>query len=143
MKTIAIRFSDNFAPKEGTIAAHESLIKSNGYVWYGKMGSHRMSPHVIEEVMKNGEATILLIHTQSRIHYLAKVKEIKEKCPEPSLIPSYYRDRLSDFANWFKIVSFEPVGEETLKEFYTSGGNTIFDIYKKSMGSYFVVERRG
>ena len=32
MKTVALRFSDKFAPKEGTIKAHENLIKEHGYV---------------------------------------------------------------------------------------------------------------
>ena len=38
-KTIALRFSDNFAPEIGTIAAHNTMIGLNGYVWYGKLGS--------------------------------------------------------------------------------------------------------
>lgn len=36
MKTIALRFADNIAPKEGTIAEHEKIIDELGYVWYGK-----------------------------------------------------------------------------------------------------------
>lgn len=39
MKTIALRFSNNFAPKTGTIVEHQKLIDKNGYVWYGKLGS--------------------------------------------------------------------------------------------------------
>ena len=38
MKTIALRFSDNFAPLDGTIAEHKKMIELNGYVWYGKLG---------------------------------------------------------------------------------------------------------
>ena len=30
MKTVALRFADNFAPGEGTIAAHEEIIDSEG-----------------------------------------------------------------------------------------------------------------
>lgn len=39
MKSIALRFSEKFAPPEGTIAAHQALIDEKGYVWYGKLGS--------------------------------------------------------------------------------------------------------
>ena len=39
IKTVALRFSDNFAPDEGTISVHRNLIKENGYVWYGKLGA--------------------------------------------------------------------------------------------------------
>lgn len=39
MRTIALRFSNNFAPEEGTISAHEIVIAEKGFVWYGKLGS--------------------------------------------------------------------------------------------------------
>ena len=39
MKTIALRFADNYAPKEGTIKLHQAIINENGYVWYGKFGN--------------------------------------------------------------------------------------------------------
>ena len=32
LKTIALRFGDKFAPEEGTIAAHNKVIESKGYV---------------------------------------------------------------------------------------------------------------
>ena len=38
MRTIALRFADHFAPPEGTICAHDTLIKSQGFVFYGKKG---------------------------------------------------------------------------------------------------------
>ena len=33
MRTIALRFSNSFAPECGTIKAHEELISLNGFVW--------------------------------------------------------------------------------------------------------------
>ena len=39
MKTIALRFADNIAPKDGTIAEHEKIIERYGFVWYGKFGA--------------------------------------------------------------------------------------------------------
>lgn len=36
MKTIALRFADNYAPPEEIIKLHEDLITKFGYVWYGK-----------------------------------------------------------------------------------------------------------
>ena len=39
MKTIALRFSNNFAPEAGTIAEHQKIIDEIGYVWYGKLGT--------------------------------------------------------------------------------------------------------
>ena len=39
MKTVALRFSDNYAPEEGMIFLHQQLIDKYGYVWYGKFGN--------------------------------------------------------------------------------------------------------
>ena len=39
MKTIALRSSNNFAPAAGTIAEHQAVLDSIGYVWYGKLGA--------------------------------------------------------------------------------------------------------
>ena len=39
MRTVALRFADNIAPPEGTIAEHEKIIDELGYVWYGKFGA--------------------------------------------------------------------------------------------------------
>ena len=37
MKTIALRFAENFAPDCWTIAAHQEVINKYGFTWYGKM----------------------------------------------------------------------------------------------------------
>ena len=140
MKTIAIRFSDYFAPECGTIFSHEDIIKQCGYVWFGKIGHTKMSKRVINEILANGPVNILMIKTQSKTHYLAKVEAILEKCPELNRVPQYYAQKHRDCSNWFKITVFTPIAEEELKKFFTTSGNSIFDIYKKSMGSYFVVE---
>ena len=62
MKTIALRFADNFAPKEGTIALHKAQIAENGFVWYGKLGNP-VSKRVGDMILKQDEPRILLIHS--------------------------------------------------------------------------------
>ena len=54
LKTIALRFSDNYAPKEGMIFLHQELINNLGYVWYGKFGN-KISKEIIEEQLKKGQ----------------------------------------------------------------------------------------
>ena len=39
MKTIALRYSDNYAPEEGMLYHHKQIIEKYGYVWYGKFGN--------------------------------------------------------------------------------------------------------
>ena len=43
MKTIALRFGETFSPEGGTIKAHQEVIDSCGYVWYGKLGRPRFA----------------------------------------------------------------------------------------------------
>ena len=33
MKTISLRYAENFSPSCGTIKAHQQLIDANGFVW--------------------------------------------------------------------------------------------------------------
>ena len=60
MRTIALRFSNNFAPDEGTIRAHEAVVSERGYVWYGKLGS-RISNQAKNAILSNEIPIILLI----------------------------------------------------------------------------------
>ena len=54
MKTIALRYSDNYAPEEGMLYHHKQIIEKYGYVWYGKFGN-RISKEIIEEQMKSND----------------------------------------------------------------------------------------
>ena len=39
MKTISLRFGEQFAPECGTIAEHQKVISEKEFVWYGKLGT--------------------------------------------------------------------------------------------------------
>ena len=52
MRTIALRYSNSFAPDIGTIGAHNQLIDELVYVWYGKLGC-KISAKVSSDIMKN------------------------------------------------------------------------------------------
>ena len=43
MRTIALRFSNNFAPEAGTIVEHQEIIAELGFVWYGKLSGIKCS----------------------------------------------------------------------------------------------------
>ena len=58
MRTISLRYTDKFAPKNGTIHAHQSLIDDKGYVWYGKMGTP-ISSKVAEIILQNDDPRFL------------------------------------------------------------------------------------
>ena len=64
MKTISLRYTDKFAPSNGTIDAHKEILKDKGYVWYGKMGTP-ISRKIASMILSNNSPRFLLIHSGS------------------------------------------------------------------------------
>lgn len=62
MKTIALRFGETFAPKGGTIKAHEEILNQKGYVWYGKLGI-AVGNDKIKTILSSENPRILLIQS--------------------------------------------------------------------------------
>ena len=138
MKTIALRFSDNFAPKCGTIAEHQKIISEKGFVWYGKIGN-KISPKVTKTILDNGIANILLIKAGSDERYWATVVDCSYE--KQKIFPSYYGQEANHMKTWFKITKIENAPSNILEKcIIPSTGNRLSDIYKKSMGAYFIIE---
>ncbi len=95
MITVALRFSENFAPREGTIVAHEQIINKNGYVWYGKIGTP-LSAKVCASILENDEPRILLIQSGGIKRYWGYIKEISHEQPDLDYVPSYYHDKIGN-----------------------------------------------
>lgn len=139
MKSIALRFSDNFAPPEGTIEAHRQIIVRNGFVWYGKLGS-AISGKVMKETLAEKSPRILLIHSGKSARYWAFISDIQWEQPNGG-IPAYYRDRADDFKTWFRISRIEEAPKDVLSHcVVSSSGNTLSYASKSSMSPYFIVE---
>lgn len=68
MKTIALRFADNYAPAEGTIKLHEDVIEEYGYVWYGKFGNS-LSQKNIDMLLDMKDRKFLLIKSGGQERY--------------------------------------------------------------------------
>lgn len=140
METIALRFSENFAPEEGTILAHEKIIQQYGYVWYGKLGS-KIGQSMIDIILKSKSSKILLINSGKQTRYWAYVDEITYECEEFEKIPGYYRDKRQNFNTWFKIVKFEQAPKDILSKcFVTSSKRSLSEASKRSMSPYFKIE---
>ena len=139
MDTIALRFSDNFAPREGTIKAHQDMIDLYGFVWYGKLG-FRVSDKVAKDILKNKQPRILLIRSGKTDRYWAEIEKIQHEVPNKENIPSYYRDEAGRFNTWFKIISITKVPENVLSKCYVkSSNNPLSEASRKSMSPYFVI----
>ena len=100
MYSIALRFSEKFAPDEGTIKAHQYYIEKNGFVWFGKMG-HSVSDANITKVMSQEIPRILLIHSGGYERYWAYISAIKKEQPIAEEFPEYYRNIADKFKHGF------------------------------------------
>ena len=140
MKTVALRFSDRFAPDEGTIKAHERLIKQNGYVWYGKLGLP-LSQRAINFIKENNDAKILLIHSGKAARYWAHITEVLKNEPELDGIPYYYRENRDKFKTWFKVTEFEEAPKNIMSRCKVlSSGANLGEASRQSMSPYFIIE---
>lgn len=139
MKTIALRFSENFSPPIGTIAAHQQLIDSKGYVWYGKLGTP-ISAKVADEIMQNEDPKILLISSGKQDRYWAHITDVSRSLPPIKDIPEYYGYMSDKFKCWFKVKSFEIAPKGIMAECHIASSKVVLSqTSKHSMSPYFII----
>ena len=140
MRTIALRFADNFAPQDGTIAEHEKIISELGYVWYGKFGA-RVSVNNKSVVLASGDKRILLIHSGTNKRYWLYIEDISYETPELNAIPDYYRDLAGTIKTWFKVIKIEKAEKGVMAKCkVASSGNPLSAVSQHSMSPYFIVD---
>ena len=140
MKSIALRFSEKFAPPEGTIAAHQALIDEKGYVWYGKLGS-ALSAKTVDLLLSNKNPRILLIHSGKSSRYWAYIDFAQRTTPTLDDIPSYYRSMASDFNFWFRVKRIVKAENDVMQKCkVASSGDTLTFASKSSMSPYFIID---
>lgn len=144
MKTIALRYSDNYAPEEGTITLHKSVIEKEGFVWYGNFG-HKVSEKIIQEQLKNSDPKFILIKSNSNDYYWAHFTAYLSNTPPPQkYIPKYYRNKSDIIKTWFKIIELEKIDQNEIdKCVVISSGDSLIDSCNKCMTSYFKIEYKG
>ena len=140
MKTIALRFAENFAPECGTINAHQQVIDTIGHVWYGKMGSP-ISSKMIEVLKEQSSPRILLIHSGKAMRYWAFISDVQRETPPLKEIPEYYRYSTEKFKTWFKIIRFEQAPKDVMSKCYVASSKSMLnEASKHSMSPYFIIE---
>ena len=140
MRTIALRFSNNFAPEAGTIAEHQKILAELGYVWYGKLGA-TVSSVVTNHILDNEDPKILLIHSGSTGRYWAYIDAIQRETPETSAIPAYYREMADKFNTWFRVTRFDDAPKNILSQCtVASSGASLSQASRHSMSPYFIID---
>lgn len=140
MKSLALRFSENFAPEDGTIAEHQKVLDKIGYVYYGKMGNS-VSEKNINLILSQEVPKILLIHSGGIKRYWAYIDKIIKEQPQKTEFPEYYHGISDKFKIWFRVIKFE----EALKNIMglckvVSSGAVLGEASKHSMSPYFLID---
>lgn len=139
MRTVALRFGNNIAPKCGTIEAHNQLLNEHGEVWYGKFGTS-LSEKVIMDILNNESPKILLIHSGTANRYWAYINDIQKTTPDLSRVPSYYHHEENRIKTWFRIWKFEVADKDIMSKCkVASSGATLSNASKHSMSPYFII----
>ena len=140
MRTVALRYAENFSPECGTIAAHQEVIEHEGSVWYGKFGSP-ISASVAGKLLRADTPRILLIRSGGADRWWAHVDRIQRERPDESLIPSYY-ERVGDKFNcWFHVPRFERAPKDVMSHcVVASSGRTLSNASRHSMSPYFIID---
>ena len=140
MRTIALRFGDNFAPPEGTIAAHQAVIDEHCAVWWGKLGNVVAQGNV-NAVLSADDPMILLIHSGRQDRWWAHIDRAQRERPKDDLIPSYYAQVIDKFHCWFRVKSFERAEDDVMtKCVVPSSGRILSSASRRSMSPFFVID---
>lgn len=140
MRTIALRFADNLAPQDGTIAEHEKIIGGLGYVWYGKFGA-RVSDNNKSVILTSEDKRVLLIHSGTSKRYWLYIEDISYETPELTAVPEYYRDIAGTIKTWFKVTKIEKAEKGVMaKCTVASSGRSLSDVSRHSMSPYFIID---
>ncbi len=139
MRTIALRFGETFSPDCGTIAAHQRIIDTLGYVWYGKLGAS-VSAKVIEEMQQTEDPMFLLIRSGKAERYWVHFNNVSTE-PPSSEYPQYYGEKAKAMKTWFKVTHFEPAAKNVLSHcFVSSSGKSLSEASRHSMSPYFIID---
>ena len=124
MKTIALRFSDNYAPSTGTIKLHQDVIDKLGYVWYGKFGNS-LSQKNIDMLLQLKERKFLLIKSGCQERYWVYFDDIKKNDIELEGIPKYYRNDRNRIKCWFKVIKFERANSKVMSKCFVASNGSL------------------
>lgn len=140
MKTVALRFAENFAPDCGTIAAHKQVLDSLGSVWYGKLGSS-MSKAVCDSILGGDDPRILLIHSGGTDRWWLHIDAISRELPPYGSYPEYYGELADRMGRWLHVRRFEKADSKVMSKcVVASSGKPLSLASRRSMSPYFIID---
>lgn len=108
---VLVKYSDKFGD---TIALHNKVVESFGYVWFGKIGTpiSKVRLSKLRSQIEIGQTTWLYIVRREKktVVHKAQLLDVTRDRPGEEGIPHYYRDHnlLNFMRCWFKVRAFSP-----------------------------------
>lgn len=145
---LALRYSEHYAPPEGTIDAHKDVLRATGYVWFGKVG-RPVGPlslgHVADQLAAEKTIDLVLVsprHGKDCTFHLCSSDMVVTAPPandDPG-IPSYYAGLPSRPRTWFR-VQLMGAADSALVERLTiaSTGSKLSKTLRRSMSGLYVL----
>ena len=148
-KHLLVRFSDSMFSVGDVIELHQNIIKKNGFVWFGKLGSSIGQNHIEEinkQVKNNIESNFFLVKGNRKIStfYSANIIYLSKDIPENEryAIPPYYfeKELTSNMRFWAKIKDIIKMSTEDVKNLKVIGSVNNIDesLFLSSSGHFFV-----
>lgn len=115
---LLLRFSDMLLKEGDTILEHNKIVESNGFVWFGKMGTPVASKSIaiLNQQVEKGIPTYVYLIKGNRkkpLAFLAELIIAARELPKREIIftPSYYKDlELIKYMHfWVKMKQIIPI----------------------------------
>ena len=140
MRTIALKYHDDFWPMRSMFDEHQSYLLSNGFTWWGKTGVP-ISKKVASEVLASDDPRVLLIHSGEKDRWWAHVDQIVYGRPDEAFIPSWYRDNPENYNCWLRITRFERAPKNVMSRYLVaSSGKLLSKSSSFSRSNYFIID---
>jgi hypothetical protein len=126
------------------IQEHLNIIKSLGYVWFGKIGTKPMIKK-LDKIRDNQSNYILLKDPKNA--YICEFDAFSDSQPNDNEFPKYYKSEILPtrvFSIWFKLTSIKKISDvDSLNQIVLkSSRSPILETTRSSMASFFYTVAR-
>lgn len=145
---VVLKYGEHIAPPPGTILLHAQVLKEHGAVWLGKWGRPMGQPFIRTMRCQISDASptyVFLIKSfsSSYIVHACTIAEIARQVTDKTMIPAYYREKLSSIKTWLKLTEIIEINPAILDELIGySSRMPINRTISKSMSGALYVELR-
>ena len=145
---LVVRFSDSMFGVGDVVAQHNSVVATNGAVWFGKLGQTLSQGRIDllnQQVAKKIPTFLYLVkgnRRKSTAYRAPLILVTRDQPKETALIPAYYaeKDLIQYMKAWMKTGQIEPIEMSEMDKLKAI--NSVFPIAEtlvRSSSGYFLV----